>query len=595
MEEEVPSLRKPVEQADAGARVDTTTLLESPIREPEPDLPTSPRDQNSPNLSKSTTDAQIETQLPVGSIQTQSSQQPRDPVRRSRGGGYSMGREGFEVARGDNLTGPQAPMLPHRRSLPSEEPPRNHLLDVLTKKPGEAQRQRSPEPSAPVSAQVVREEIVVETPITTKRLVVSTAPAPTSSLWRRKRHRILDDQRRLLGDLSSWLPPAAGREFPHPNVPIDRLQAWNAKAISKPLSQSSPLPTNDPGTKSVEEVQPYPRSEPPEDSEGQSDEDSMSSSAPLSNWTPTPPPQTELPPDSSAVQSSARASRPVSRDSTGSVREITAATSSKRASGVSTDTRRGNPQSSSRQPTSQNREDVPHISQTPYPDRRGRDSYDARSTPASRTPVNRTTTGRKNGISSRSRSISRESSRSQHIPGLPHGLQDSSLGSSADACAVRKTGESLSQIAPPAFGAANNTPATTDNYQGSARPPTQRLPNGRPGEASERAGRHPGSNISINSSAPIGAPTGPRFPNGGPRSSQSNRKRQSSGNFYRSYGPPSNSNRQSLGSQPVSHQLPGNTQPPNGTSEMEVAVPRAMKPMHDARSAWFKDQQRRHW
>ena len=157
------------------------------------------RNEPDPTLSsarKSATSDQIDTQIFAEALQTQAATQARKPVRRTRGGSL-LAREGFEVARGDNLAGPQAPTLNHRRvSLPTEES-NNPLMNILNTLPRHGHKRKSPEPSAPVSAQQVTEEIVVETPSQPKRsLAMSTAQS--SSQPQPKRYRVPLDQRRLL-------------------------------------------------------------------------------------------------------------------------------------------------------------------------------------------------------------------------------------------------------------------------------------------------------------------------------------------------------------------------------------------------------------
>ncbi|KAM0717704.1 hypothetical protein Q7P37_007556 [Cladosporium fusiforme] len=605
MEEDIPS-HTAAEQAVPGAQPDSAAHVESSQRSLEPESPTLPRDQTSPNLSKSTTDAQIESQLPAAP-QTQISQPPRlNAFRRSRGGAYSLGREGVEVARGDNLAGPQAPMLP-----------RNHLLEVINKTTDSRQRKRSPEPSAPVSAQVVREEVVVETPVTKKRSVVSTVRDSTSTLVRHKRHQIPDDQQKLLDDISSWIPPVAGQQFPHPNVPIDLLQAWNARAMAtQAVSQPSPLPTIDPGAKSVEEVQPEARPEPPQDSESdtdnqsdkESDEESVSESQQLP-WSSSPPRQPELPPDSSAVQSSAHVSRPTSRDDARSNGE-NLPSSSNRANGAPN--RRNIPQVSDRQPGTQSGKVAPHVSQTPYADRRERASGSGQSTPSSNTPViqrpeAQQRSGKQSVVPSRPSSTSSagfkipsSSSRPVQNRGEPRSHAAPSASQSVfrlpNSTEAPTDSHRINPPTQPVFRLPMSTQAMADNHQGPVRPSAQRSAVGSDGGTSQRAGMPPSSN----SSAPKGAPTGPKYPNRGPGSSQARRNRQSS-DYYRSYGTPPSNNRNSLGTQPqpqpksTPSRLSEGTQPPNGTNRMEEAVPRAMQPTHDARSAHMRDQQRRHW
>lgn len=136
-----------------------------------------------------------------------------------------------------------------------------------------------------------------------------------------KRYRIPRDQKALLEHPSSWIPSAPGHEFPHPNVPIALLTAWNAKATgaAQPPSQSSPIPEIEQSSevKSLQPVQTEPQAtaaaEREDESDGSEDSDT-SDDRPLSGWSASPSRSQALPPDSSAGHISPRVSRPVSRD-----------------------------------------------------------------------------------------------------------------------------------------------------------------------------------------------------------------------------------------------------------------------------------------
>lgn len=351
-------------QADSGASVDVEreTVIDTdpevlPDAAPTPSLnPQQAREQEeeqtvveapsplpthtSPIVSRSPAQFQIDTQLEVEATQARAPPtQARNPVRRSRGG-YSMGREGFETTRGDNLTGPQAPTLHQRKGVaaaepPKVDPPKDKLLNLLSKLPGQQPRNRTPEPSAPVSAQqeVTAEEVVIETPAK-KKISLTTiaieddaesAPAQKPSLaavpseTKRKRppptslestrpaprriYRIPKNQQVLLDDPSSWLPPAPGHEFPHPNVPINLLAFWNAKAEEAANAPSQPSPIalieRSSGEKSVEEVQREAEAEESE-SESESDSDELLSADELIDWSQSQSMSQALPPDSSA-------------------------------------------------------------------------------------------------------------------------------------------------------------------------------------------------------------------------------------------------------------------------------------------------------
>ena len=306
----------------------------------------------SPIVSRSSAQFQIDTQLEVEATQARAPPtQARNPIRRNRGG-YSMGREGFEMTRGDNLTGPQAPNLHPRRSSASAEPPKanppqDKLLNLLSKLPGQQPRNCTPEPSAPVSAQqeVTVGEVVVETPAK-KKISLTTiageddaAPAPArkpsvvviSSETKRKRrrpsptpqestsaprriYRIPKNQQALLDDQSSWLPPAPGHNFPHPNVPVKLLSLWNTKAglDTNSPSQLSPIALieRSSGEKSVEELQMEEQA-----AESESDSEELMSADELIEWSQSQSRSQALPPDSSAgPASSAHTARLGSRD-----------------------------------------------------------------------------------------------------------------------------------------------------------------------------------------------------------------------------------------------------------------------------------------
>jgi hypothetical protein len=285
----------------------------------------SPPELTSPAM-RNTASTHLDSQLPLDITPTQARSQPRNPVRRTRGG-FSIGREGFEPTRGDNLTGPQAPTLHARQALPSESPPtKPKLLDVISKLPGQIPKKRSPEPSVPVSAQVENEDVIAETPIKAKR-ISKASTAYESTPVSRKRYRIPRDQKSLLEHPSSWIPSAPGHQFPHPNVPIGLLRAWNAKATGAtdppPPPESSPIPMIEPSSevKSRDVVQAEPQAtavaEPQDESDVESEESDTSEDEPI-DWSQSPSRSQVLPPDSSAAHISPRVSRPGSRNTASS-------------------------------------------------------------------------------------------------------------------------------------------------------------------------------------------------------------------------------------------------------------------------------------
>ena len=74
-----------------------------------------------------------------------------------------------------------------------------------------------------------------------------SSKATGNPYWRR---RIPNAQKRLLDQHSSWFPAQPGRQFPHPNVPIELLTRWNRQAEQRPesvtLSQSLPVQSQAP-------------------------------------------------------------------------------------------------------------------------------------------------------------------------------------------------------------------------------------------------------------------------------------------------------------------------------------------------------------
>jgi hypothetical protein len=546
---------------------------------------TSPRHLTSPAIPNKNSMAQIETQLPLEALQTQAPPQPRNPLRRTRGG-FSMGREGFEPTRGDNLAGPQAPTLHARQASLSPEPPRNKLLDVLSKLPAKVPRKRSPESSAPVSTQVVMEQIVVETPTKPKRST-ATSTGQDSTPAPRKRYRIPRDQRALLDHPSSWIPSAPGQEFPHPNVPVGLLKAWNTKATgtTNPTSQSSPSPSIEQSSanKSLEVVQPDSQATAaaePEEAEPEDDSESEASDTsedkPLSGWSESPSRSQMLPPDSSVAHMSPRTSRAGSRDEliTGSEHmPISIGDDAQRSS-------------------SERRRTIPRVDATEGQLPRRKHSV------GSQVDVNssrQNNTQTPNGARASCRERNRANQREKRGP-----LEDDrSYG------AIARRIEARHEMRPSATPRASqsipvgprNSQPLADNHHGPVRASTQQTPDRRRISFDPRDHGQSSTNIS----PPSRVGTGPRtsasphygIPDRRNPNLASDWERTTSGDFY---GPsPSGSrggggllnNRRPLGGTPTS----------SSTAEMETGAPRALPPSkyHQDRRDFYRDAQRRDW
>jgi hypothetical protein len=611
----------------------------------------SPPHRNSP-ATHNTASTQLETQLPLDVTPTQAISSPRNPVRRTRGG-FSIGREGFEPTRGDNLTGPQAPTLHARHARPSESPAKPKLLDVIAKLPGQVPKKRSPEPSATISAQVVNEDVIVETPTKAKRVSIPST-AQESTPFPRKRYRIPRDQKALLDHPSSWIPSAPGHEFPHPNVPISLLTAWNAKATgaTKPPSQSSPIPEIQQSSevKSLPAVQAEPQAtaaaEDEDESDGSEDSDTSDDDKPLSCWSASPSRSQTLPPDSSAAHISPRVSRPVSRDTavSGSERmpisiadDAASTSSTGNKSIASSDTRHGELPQRKHAIASQSLAAGERVSSTPI----------AHKTPFTNRPIREDQSPRAPNTTQRSTGtnfkhiterfyVPSSSLRSPALPAAsqspatPLGPSDSHIrGAMARSVGQPDRRQPPGASQPMSAGTKRSQPLA-DNYHGPIRASTQQKPDYRHRTFDSKE-RVPASTSPV---TPLGLPvdlkasTGPRFsmydrhnpnaiplgPPAGPRSSRgsqygtsdrrsngsiSERERapSGSGDFYRP--PPSEPRGDQIPSRNNStdRRRPSGTQTPNSTNEMESAVPRALptSKYHQERSHFYQNEQQRQW
>ena len=612
----------------------------------------------SPIVSKSSAQFQIDTQLEVEATQAQAQAQAppapvRNPVRRSRGGGYSMGHEGFETTRGDNLAGPQAPTL-HKRigfasaELPRAEPPKDQLLNLLSKLPGVQPKNRTPEPSAPVSAQQEQmvEEVVVETPAKKKAsattiAVEDAAPAPAqkpslvvaSNEIQRKRKRVVPaslestsaprriyripkNQQALLDDQSSWLPPAPGHEFPHPNVPVKLLSLWNTKAELDTSSTSQPSPIalikRSSGEKSVEEVQLEADAD-----ESESDSEELMSADELIEWSQSQARSQALPPDSSAgPPPSAHSFRPGPKHHATSIQGHAAISTN----GPS-DTRKGS-RGKSTSSGSQRESPRPVIvakSLLKQKDQAMLETYDKRvrnpaqdivaSHPASSSRQNATTPAGapKTQASPAMSQTAKQRSTPQNSPRPP--------ASGANARPVQRQNQQRPAATPVASQPIPTGPrksaALADNHRGPVQASTQQTPH-RPYKAAEPT-------VGSSFATPSGAPTEPRairesrhsLPNrslSGSSRTTPDPKSLPYGGFYcpqpsgqRRATLPPGSQKDTAPSKPKSDVPPSQTSKPNpaGTqmSEMETSVPRALptNEHRQERSKYMRGAQRRYW
>lgn len=655
---------EPEEEVEAGASDDDQTAANAvgvpaePARAPhEPTpvdvappqrLPTtesrmSPPHRTSP-ATHNTASAQLESQLPLNATPTQpSTPQPRNPIRRTRGG-FSIGREGFEPTRGDNLTGPQAPTLHTRHARLSETPPKTKLLDVISKLPGQVLKKRSPEPSATISAQLVNEDVVIETPTKAKRSSAATSTAHKSTPIPRKRYRIPRDQKALLGHPSSWIPSAPGHQFPHPHVPISLLTAWNAKATSaaKPPSQSSPIPEieQSSGVKSLQAVQSEPQATAAAELEDDSDEsegsDTSDDDKPLSCWSASPSRSQVLPPDSSAAHISPRVSRPASRDTAVSGSERMPLSIADDGASNSSAGKNSIAESSNRHG------EVPpwkmlgasgRVIKTPTVHKAPSSSYSVRdqSPRAPSTTQRPTETGLKpDSEQAYVPSISLQSPalpvRSQS-PATPNGPSDSGSGGPV----ARSVGQPDRRQPPgasqPMSAGAKRPQHLADNCYGPTRSSTQQTPNhrrmtfdvkehvsstspvtpfGPPTGPRPLAGPPSSMYDHCNpDSTPLGAPTGPRSSRGSQygmsdrrsNGSISERERAPARDFYRPSQSQPRGDRTHSRNNSAERRRPSGTQTPNSTNEMESAVPRALPQnnYHQARSQYYQNEQQRQW
>lgn len=556
----------------------------------------SPPNRTSP-ATLNTASVQIESQLPLNITPTQATPQPRNPIRRTRGG-FSIGREGFEPTRGDNLTGPQAPTLHARQARPSPEPPKNKLLDVISKLPGQVPKKRSPEPSAPISAQVMPEDIIVETPTKVKR-VSETSTAPESTPAPRKRYRIPRDQKALLENPSSWIPSAPGQQFPHPSVPIGLLAAWNAKATgaTNSPSQSSPIPMIEqtPRAKSIEEVRQEPQATAAAESEDESEDSDSSDNEPIP-WSQSPSRSQVLPPDSSAAHMSPRSNRPGSRDVAMSGSEhlpISIMDDARSTTSAGDKSIAGSGSGHQELPqwkhtvASQTPTNSGRVSTTPNPSQKTPTNNNTAREPL---PQTLNSTQRPAGTNSE-----QKPERCSHIP-------SSSLRTPALPIASRSPAAPLgpSHLQPYSTGPQISQPLA-DNNHGPVRASTQQTPEHR------RRSFDPKESVlpSDSPATPLGAPTGPRTLRGSQygiydrrnHNTDDARERARSGDYYRPSPSGQRNGATPSGSNTADRRRPEGTQTPTGTIEMETSVPRALPPneYHQKRSNYFRDVQRRQW
>lgn len=125
------------------------------------------------------------------------------------------------------------------------------------------------------AVEVDREELAVKKP---------SRPA-RRPYWQRA---IPPAQQRLLDSPTSWLPALPGRQFPHPNIPMELLSKWNEQAETRPesvvLSQSAPSRSQEaPLAGGAEDIRPQDTT-----TESSGEEDSESDDEQLA-WSSSPP------------------------------------------------------------------------------------------------------------------------------------------------------------------------------------------------------------------------------------------------------------------------------------------------------------------
>ncbi|KAK3702923.1 hypothetical protein LTR37_014772 [Vermiconidia calcicola] len=304
----------------------------------------SQRTNGTPNSQRSRPGSQASPLATQQSFLTQRPIATQVPTRR-KPTGPTLLKDGFEVARGVNLDGPKSAgfSAPGRGlSATVREPPTvavegtstKRLLGLLDKRkavePPQETIQASDVPQTPTSpvrkAQKtssqdagprIAEQISVPTPPSAQTAPIN-ATAAKSQQRDYSRRRIPKDQMKLLDNASAWLPSLPGKQFPHPNVPIELLKRWKSQAsataqegtiakaqtISRAKAPDNLVDVSSSSTSSNDE--------PSKDEEVQPSEDK---DIPSSQWPPTPSQQRPmLPPDSTMESTNEPSPRRVRRE-----------------------------------------------------------------------------------------------------------------------------------------------------------------------------------------------------------------------------------------------------------------------------------------
>lgn len=613
--DQVSVKQEPQDDATSADQKRAPVATATPVPAAPPRLPIrySPTPKRSPSF-------QAESQLPAATLQTQLPAQPRNPVRRSRGG-LSISREGIEPTRGDNLTGPQAPTLQGQPKYPPVGNSKsNLLLDVMSKLPGQAQRQPTPEPSAPISAQVMPTEIISETPAKRKGSPIPSTDQPPMPIQRR-RYRIPKDQRALVDGPATWIPSVGDQPFPHPNVPSHLPKMWCEKAMARAKSSAapSPLPTapSQSPVKSVEEMPANDETMPAEESQDEASDSSESEEEGSLPWSSSPPQRQMLPPDSSALRPSPHTERQnppeesVSSQQVGQSQTVDNAMEIDSSSGPGVD-----------RPVTQKQNSLNRTQQldTPINLNNSKAATSSPSVTSTSNKASKQTITATQATKNRSNSglgsapISHASSQVSAGPQALGPRQSSLAVSSPAARSTTATGAGLqrrpshptfpppSRRPPSASARSASSQYTADNMRGPIQPATQQAPVIR--------NRLPGSSVkslpSSSASLPAGTPTGPKgpvrsiadIPDCPKDATEPEPKRRATGDHNR----PPTSRARSESSSPdrqetLAQRYPGAVAP---LGEIELSVSRRVSASasggyREERRNYFRDAQRRYW
>ncbi|KAK3719489.1 hypothetical protein LTR37_004347 [Vermiconidia calcicola] len=220
----------------------------------------SQRSNGTPNSQRSRPGSQASPLATQQSFLTQRPIATQVPSRR-KPTGPTLLKDGFEVASGVNLDGPKGAGLsaPGRGLSATVREPltvavegtsTKKLLGLLDKRKAVQPPQEtiqvsdvSQTPTSPVrkaqktssqdAGPRIVEQISVPTPPSAQTAPIN-ATAAKSQQRDYSRRRIPKDQMKLLDNASAWLPSLPGKQFPHPNVPIELLKRWKSQASTIP-------------------------------------------------------------------------------------------------------------------------------------------------------------------------------------------------------------------------------------------------------------------------------------------------------------------------------------------------------------------------